>query len=82
VHGKQEVLKLTGSHQLPFCAHSINLPDKNVSTTQKKAGASLVTRKQVGLAVNAERTKQSYMFTSYQQNVAVKLSHKDRENIF
>jgi hypothetical protein len=57
VHEKQEVLKLTGTHQLPFCAHSINLRGRNVSTTQKNAGALLVTRKHVGLAVKAERTK-------------------------
>jgi hypothetical protein len=45
MHEKQEDLKLTGTHQLPFCAHSINLPGKNVSTTQKNAGALLVTGK-------------------------------------
>jgi hypothetical protein len=82
VHEKQEDLKLTGTHQLPFCAHSINLPGKNESATQTNAGALLVTRSQVGLAVNAERTKHMYMFTSYQQNVESKLNHKDREDIF
>jgi hypothetical protein len=55
---------------------------KNVSSTQKNAGALIVTRKQVGIAVNAERTKYSYMFTSHQQNVEAKLNHKDREDIF
>jgi hypothetical protein len=82
VHEQQEDMKLTGTHQLPFCAHSINLPGKNVSTTQKNTGALLVTRKQAGLAVTAERTKYSYMLTSYQQNVEAKPNHTDAEDIF
>jgi hypothetical protein len=57
VHEQQKGLKLTGTYQLPFCAHSINLPGKNVSTIQKNGGALLVTRRQAGLAVTAERTK-------------------------
>jgi len=76
VHEKQEDLKLTGTCQLPFCVHSINVPSKNVSTIWKNTGALSFTRRQVGLAVNAEQTKYSYMFTSYQQNVGAKLNHK------
>jgi hypothetical protein len=62
----QEGLKLNGTHQLLVYADDVNILGGSVHSIKKSTEALVVARKEIGLEVNAERTK--CMFMSRDQN--------------
>jgi hypothetical protein len=56
---------LNGTHQFLVCADSVNLLSENVDIIKKNTEALLDASKEVGLEVNAEKTR--YMFMSDHQ---------------
>jgi hypothetical protein len=67
VQENQVGLKLNGTCQLLVYADDINLLGDNIDTMKENTEALIDTCKEVGLKVNAEKTK--YMFLSHHQNV-------------
>jgi hypothetical protein len=53
----EEGLKLNGSLQHLVYADDMNLVGENINTTKKNAGCLLLTSQEVGLQVNAKKTK-------------------------
>jgi hypothetical protein len=53
----QDGLKLNGTHQLLVYADVLNILGGNVHTIQKNAAALVVSGKEIGLEVNADKTK-------------------------
>ena len=59
-------LKLNGTHQLLESADNVNILGENVLSIQKNAEALVVASKDIGLEVNADKTK--YMIMSRDQS--------------
>ena len=59
-------LKLNGTHQLLVCAADVNILSGSLHTIRKNAEALLAGSKEIGLEVNADKTK--YMVMSRDQN--------------
>jgi len=59
-------LKLNGTHQLLVYADDVNIVGGSVYTINKNAEAVVITSKENGLQVNADKTK--YMVMSRDQN--------------
>jgi hypothetical protein len=59
-------LKLNGTHQFFIHADDFNILGVSVHTVQENAKALVVSSKEIGLKVNADKTK--YMLMSRQQN--------------
>jgi hypothetical protein len=66
----QEGLELKGTHQLLVCAaaaaddddnNNNNILSRNINNTRKNTEAPLEASKQIGLEVNAEKTKYNVM---------------------
>jgi hypothetical protein len=76
-------LKLNGTHQLLAYADDVNLLGDNIDTIKKNTGTLIDASKEVGLEINAEKTK--YMFLSRHQNVGqnrnIKISNRSFENV-
>jgi len=66
VQGNQDGLKLNGTHQLLAYADDVNILGRSVHTVKENAEALVVATKEIGLAVNADKTK--YMIMSRNQN--------------
>jgi predicted SPOUT superfamily RNA methylase MTH1 len=66
VHAYQEGLKLDVTHQLLAYADDVNILDRSVHAVKKNTEALGVRSKEIGLEVNAEKTK--YMVMSRNQN--------------
>src|SRR5215469_17118268 len=62
----QDGLKLTGTHQLLAYADDVNILGGSVDTVKKNAEAIVAATKEIGLEVNAHKTK--YMTLSRDQN--------------
>ena len=62
----QDGLKLIGTHQLLAYADGVNILGGSVHTVKENAEALVVATKEIGLEVNADKTK--YMITSRDQN--------------
>jgi hypothetical protein len=59
-------LKLNGTHQLLVYADDVNLLDRSIHAIKKNTEALVVASKEIGLEVNAEKSK--YMVMSRDQN--------------
>jgi hypothetical protein len=70
VQENQVGLKLNGTHHLLVYADDMNLLRDNIDIIKKNTETLVDTSKEVGLEVNAEKTK--YMLLSYHQNAGQK----------
>ena len=66
VQVNQDGFKLNGTHQLLVYADDVNILGGSIHTIKKNIGALLVGRGEIGLEVNADRSK--YMIVSCDQN--------------
>ena len=74
VQVKQDSLQLNGTHQLVY-ADDVNILVGSVHTIKENAEALLVASKEIGLEVNADKTK--YMVMSRDQNAGRSHSMKN-----
>ena len=66
VQMNQDGLKLNGTHQLLADANDVNILGGSVHMVKENAEALVVATKEIGLEVNADKTK--YMIMSRDQN--------------
>jgi hypothetical protein len=66
VQVNQDGLKLNGTHQFLAYVDDVNILGGSVHTVKEKAEALVVATKEIGLEVNADKTK--YMFMSRDRN--------------
>ena len=66
VQVNQDGLKLNGTHQLLAYADDVNIQGGSAHTVKENAEALLVATKEIGLEVNADKTK--YMVISLDRN--------------
>jgi len=74
VQVNQDGLTLNGTHQLPAYADDVNILGGSVHTVKENEEALVVSTKENGLEVNADRTK--YMIMSRDQNAGRRHSMK------
>jgi len=80
VQVNQEGLKLNGTHQLLVYADDVNILGGSLHTIKENAEALIVSSKEIGLEVNADKTK--YMVMSRDQNAARSRSIKTDNSSF
>jgi sorting nexin-29 len=78
VQENQKCLILNGTRQLLAYADDVNIVGENIDTLQKNAKALLDASKEVGLEVNSENTKYSYVSVKVSEGRTV-AEHKDSE---
>ena len=74
VQVNQDGLKLNGTHQLLAYANDVNILGGSVHTVKENAEALVVATKEIGLEVNADKTK--YMVMSRDRNAGQRHSVK------
>jgi hypothetical protein len=83
VQANQEGLKLNGTHKLLVYADNVNILGRSVYAINKNTEAVVVAGKEIGLEVNAEKTK--YMVVSRDQNAGqnhnIKIDNKSFERV-
>jgi sorting nexin-29 len=83
VQENQVGLKLNGAHQLLAYADDVNLLGDKIDAVKKNTGTVIDAGKEVGLEINAEKTK--YVLLSRQQNVGqnrdIKIANRSFENV-
>jgi len=80
VQVNQDGLKLNGTHQLLVYADNVNTLGGSVDTVKENAEALIVASKEIGLEVNADKTK--YMAMSQYQNAGKSHSIKTDNSSF
>jgi len=80
VQVNQDGLKLNGTHQLLVYADDVNILGGSVYTVKENAEALVVASKEIGLEVNADKTK--YIVMSRDQNAGRSHSIKIYNNSF
>ena len=79
VQKNQDGLRLNGTHQLMVYAGDGNMLGGSVHTIQENAEALIVASKQIGLEVNADKTKQMVMHRDQNagrsHNIRLKIVH-------
>ena len=63
VQVNQDGLKSNGTHQVLFCADDINILEGAVHTVKENAEALVVANNEIGLEVNADKTKYIVIFS-------------------
>jgi hypothetical protein len=77
VQANQEDLKLNNTHQLLVYADDVNILGGSIHTIKKNNVALVVASKEIGLEVNAEKTK--YIYGDFSRpECRMKSQHKDR----
>ena len=76
----QDGLKFNGTHQLLVYAGDVNILGGSLHTVEENAEALIVASKEIGLEVNADKTK--YMVTSRDQNAGRSHSIKTDNSSF
>jgi hypothetical protein len=83
VQANQEGLKLNGTYQILVYADYVNILGRSVHAIKKNTEALVVASKEIGLEVNAEKTK--YMIMSRDQNAGqnhnMKIDNKSFERV-
>ena len=83
VQVNQDGLKLNGTHQLLAYADNVNILGGSAHTVKENAEALLVATKEIGLEVNADKTK--YMVKSRDRNAgrghSVKIDNSSIESM-
>jgi hypothetical protein len=83
VQANQKGLKLNGMHEFLVCAADVNILGGSMHSIKKNTKTSVVTSKETGLEVNAEKTK--YMVVSRDQNAGqnhnINISNKSLERM-
>jgi hypothetical protein len=83
VQANQEGLKLNGIHQLLVYADDVDILGGSIRAIKKNRETLVVASKEIGLEVNAEKTK--YMIMSRDQNVGqnhnIKIDNKSFERV-
>jgi hypothetical protein len=83
VEVNQVGLELNGTHQLLVCADDVNLLDDSVNTMKENSETLLQASRDIGLEINAEKTK--YMIMSrYRysgQNQNIRIANESFENV-
>jgi hypothetical protein len=78
-------LKFSGTHQLLVYGDDVNLLGANIDTTRENAENLIDASKEVGLEINAEKTKYSYILLSHHQNAVqnhdVMIANRSFENV-
>jgi hypothetical protein len=80
VHVNQNGLKLNGTHQLLAYADGVNILGESVHAVKKNTDALVAATKEIGLEVNADKTK--YMVVSRDQNAGRNHSIKTDNSSF
>jgi len=80
VQVNQDGLKLNGTHQLLAYADDVNILGGSVHTLKENAEALIVASKEIGLEVNADKTK--YMVISRDQKAGQSHSMKSDDSSF
>jgi len=76
----QDGLELNGTHHLLVYVHDVNILGGSVRTIKENAEASILASKEIGLEVNADKTK--YMFMPRDQNAGRSHSIKTENSAF
>jgi len=82
-HVNQDGLKLNDTHQLLVYTDDVNILGGSIHTVQENAEAFIVASKEIGLEVNADKTK--YMVVSRNQNAGqnhcIKIDNNSFESV-
>ena len=83
VQVNQDGLKLNGTHQLLAYGDDVNILGGSAHTVKENAEALLVATKQIGLEVNADKTKYMVMFRDWKagQGQSVKIDNSSIERV-